>query len=238
MRIIATVSTCIILTGCSFTNRNFETASQSEIHTASELNNLHHNTPYKAAPGSLVLEASSNTQVDKYVYCPRDIYYSDGLSSEWTIPKGEHKIYGSVEIYPSVWIPFIQWSYYDQMLKDRRELLFAIKSDGSFYEKYYTVSPLSNLTERQGQLKEWSGGVKNGAQCEIKTPETSITATCKAIFNDLMYSPLGLVAMVTVLENETVRQHSIPQYSAADICGVKLKILSMDNDGITYKVLR
>lgn len=238
MRIIATVSTCIILTGCSFTNRNFETASQSEIHTTSELHNLHYNTLYKATPGSLVLEASSNTQVDKYVYCPSDIYYSDGFSSGWTIPNGEHNIYGSVEISPSVWMPFIQWSYYDQLLKDRRELLFAIKSDGSFYEKYYTVSPLSSLTERQGQLKEWSGGVKHGAQCEIKTPKTSLAATCKAIFNDLMYSPLGLVAMVTVLENETVRQHSIPQYAAADICGVKFKILSMDNGGITYKALR
>lgn len=238
MRIIAIASTCIILTGCSFTNRNFETSSQNEIRITSELHNLHYNTTYKAHPGSIVLEASSSTQVEKYVDCLSDIYYSDGFSSGWTIPKGKHKIHGSVEISPGVWTPFIQRTYYDQLLKDQRELLFAIKSDGSLYEKYYTVSPLSSLSERQGQLKEWSGGAKHGAKCEIALPETALTATCKAVFNEIIYSPIGLVAMVTVLENDTIRQHAIPQYAAADICGVKLKVLSLDNDGITYKALR
>ncbi|WP_131183907.1 hypothetical protein [Stutzerimonas kirkiae] len=176
--------------------------------------------------------------MDKYVNCPSDIYYSDGFSSGWTIPKGKHKIYGSVETSPGVWIPFIQRTYYDQLLKDQRELLFAINSDGSFYEKYYTVSPLSSLSERQGQLKEWSGGAKHGTRCEITLPKTALTATCKAVYNEVMYSPIGPVAMVTVLENDTIRQHPIPQYAAADICGVKLKIISMDNDGITYKALR
>lgn len=168
---IATTGLTILLQGCSFTNRAYET-NPNNTNTTQTSATLKENQEKIVSIGELAFEALNINQERNTIYCPEKIEYRDGIA-KYIIPAGKYKALGSIEVEPGVKLPFILGSYQPGAIGGAPgyHLYFPIKKDGTLYHSYYTDA-FNNLSsgQKKGELKEWGGNAKASTSCTPITP--------------------------------------------------------------------